>query len=142
MERRRSAVEPFGPGICLVRISHVELRVRNLEESARFYTELLGLRQVPADPPSDKVCQCVSEGGPAERFGLVLAEGLPSGTPLAGMDHLALEVPTRNDVRTIYERARTRNIPATRPRLFDGCYQTFVFDPNGYKVEILTCHDE
>ncbi|MBN1510973.1 MAG: VOC family protein [Phycisphaerae bacterium] len=141
MERRRPVVDEFVAGICLVRISHVEIRVRDLEDSARFYTELLGLEQVPAEPPSDKVCRCLSAGRPGERFGLVLAEGLPPGTPLAGMDHLALEVPTRGDVWMVYERARSRNIPATEPRFFDGFFQTFVFDPNGHKVEIVTSHD-
>jgi catechol 2,3-dioxygenase-like lactoylglutathione lyase family enzyme len=122
----------------LTGIGHVELRVRNLDESAAFYRDVFGLVRRPAAPPSDKVCLCV--GVPAsgdETFSIVLTEGLPLGTEIAGLDHVSLTVPNGQDVRDIYASATRLGVRRTAPRAFDGAYQTFVFDPNGYKIEVV-----
>ena len=122
----------------LTGIGHVELRVRNLDESAAFYRDVFGLVRRPAAPPSDKICLCV--GVPAsgdETFSIVLTEGLPLATEIAGLDHVSLTVPNRQDVRDIHASAARLGVRRTTPRTFDGAYQTFVFDPNGYKIEIV-----
>ncbi|UCF34619.1 MAG: VOC family protein [Phycisphaerales bacterium] len=121
----------------LSRISHVELRVRNLDESAVFYRELFGLQPMQANPPSDKVCVCSAlDPSGEEGISVVLAEGLPPNLELVGMDHLSFGVPAKDDVSEIYLRALQLGARATSPRVFDGRYQTFVFDPNGYKIEV------
>jgi catechol 2,3-dioxygenase-like lactoylglutathione lyase family enzyme len=121
----------------LARIEHVELRVRDLNESARFYRDVFGLERRAAMPPNARVCVCV--GAPAsggEDFSVVLTEGLPPSTDLAGLDHVGFNAPTEQDVRGIYARARQLGFRCTAPRVFDGAFQTFVFDPDGYKIEI------
>ena len=122
----------------LRRIAHVELRVRDLGQSAAFYRDLLGLERTDAVPPSESTCVCTAKSETEERFGLVLTQGLPSGAEVTGLDHLSFEVPTRQDVRDIYEEARRRNIHATQPREFNGYYQSYVFDPDGYKIEVIS----
>ena len=124
----------------LRRIAHVELRVRDLGESTLFYRDLLGLARVDADPPNERVCVCTTASGAGEGFEVVLTEGLPPGTEVAGLDHVSFEVATRRDVREIYEVARQRQVRATQPRMFDGHYQTYLFDPNGYKIEVIARH--
>ena len=121
----------------MARIEHVELRVRDLDESARFYCDVFGLERRAATPPNARVCVCV--GAPAsggEGFSVVLTEGLPPSTDLAGLDHVGFNAPTEQDVRGIYAKARQLGFRCTTPRFFDGAFQTFVFDPNGYKIEI------
>ncbi len=119
------------------RIGHVQLRVRDLSESVTFYESLLGLQCVPPVRSSEKVCRCVSpEGRRNGAFAIVLVEGLPAGTELAGMDHLCLEVDSNDEVERVYSEAERRGFRATRPRLYDGQFQTFIFDPDGYKVEV------
>jgi len=121
----------------LQRIGHVELRVRNLDQSARFYLDMFGLVRREESPPSGKTCVCV--GAPtsgSEGFSLVLTEGLPLGTDLAGLDHVGFSVPTEQDVRDTYAKAHRLGVPCTTPRASDGVLQTFIFDPNGYKLEI------
>jgi hypothetical protein len=49
-----------------------------------------------------------------------------------------LEVATAQDVRRAYEAAKAHGFCATEPRVYGGHYQTFLFDPDGYKVEIMT----
>jgi catechol 2,3-dioxygenase-like lactoylglutathione lyase family enzyme len=109
-----------------------------LDESAAFYRDVFGLVRRPAAPPSDKVCLCV--GVPASgdlTFSIVLTEGLPLGTEIAGLDHVSLTVPDGQDVRDIHASAARLGVRCTSPRTFDGAYQTFVFDPNGYKIEVV-----
>lgn len=122
----------------LARIGHVELRVRSLDESATFYHEVFGLMRRTATPPNDKVCECV--GVPASgdaTFSIVLTEGLPLGTEIAGLDHVSFTVPSGQGVRDIHALASELGVRCTSPRLFDGGYQTFLFDPNGYKIEVV-----
>jgi catechol 2,3-dioxygenase-like lactoylglutathione lyase family enzyme len=119
-------------------ISHVELRVRNLDESAKFYVNLLGLERRSVIPPSAKTCECGATTDSGSYFSIVLAEGLPNGVPVSGVDHVSFAVSTDDDVIAVYEKARTRQVPATEPRMYDGHYQTFIFDPNGYKIEVIS----
>ncbi len=125
-------------GVVVQGISHVELRVRDLNESARFYADLLGLERRPVTPPSEKTCECRGLTDSGAYFSIVLAEGLPNGVPVSGVDHVSFAVSTDDDVIAVYEKARTNNVPATAPRVYDGHYQTFIFDPNGYKIEVIS----
>ena len=119
------------------RISHVNLRVRDVEESAEFYCDLFGLRQQGPDTSSrsGRLCAALSKSGRSE-FGVVLSRGLPAKAELSGVDHFTFEVPVPADVNDLYFRARQRGAPATEPRFYRGGWQTFVFDPDGYKIEI------
>jgi len=119
------------------RISHVNLRVRNVEESADFYCSLFGLRQrVPESAPkSGRLCVAPTKSGRSE-FGVFLSRGLPAKAELSGVDHFTFEVPIAADVDELYDRARRRGAPATKPRFYRDGWQTFVFDPDGYKIEI------
>lgn len=119
-------------------IGHVELRVRNLQDSVRFYRDVFGLRCQDTSPRLENQCVCV--GVPASGsglFGVVLSEGFPAGAELAGLDHVGMRVSTEQDVRNIYARARELGHRATRPRVYNGHYQVFVFDPDGYKLEVF-----
>jgi hypothetical protein len=54
------------------------------------------------------------------------------------MDHVSLEVTKAEDLEYIYIAATARGSQATAPRIYGGYYQTFVFDPDGYKIEIVS----
>ena len=122
----------------LTGIGHVELRVRNLQDSVRFYTHVFGLRPQEASPRVETQRVCV--GAPASgsgQFSVVLSEGFPAGAELAGLDHVGMCVSTEQDVRDTYARARELGYLATNPRIQDGHYQAYVFDPDGYKLEVF-----
>lgn len=120
------------------RINHVSLRVRDLRRSADFYCSLLGMEMRPATPPGDSVCVCAVPSASSENtFGIALVQGLPRGTEPFGMDHVSLQVDAARDVDEIYGAAVAQGYGATEPRFFGGYYQTFLFDPDGYKIEIL-----
>jgi len=54
------------------------------------------------------------------------------------MDHLSLEVSRAEDLEDLYAAAAARGAQATRPRTYGGYYQTFIFDPDGYKIEVVS----
>lgn len=119
-------------------INHVSLRVRDLQRSAAFYCQLLGLELRPAVPPGDSACLCaVPAASSSVSFGIALMQGLPHGAEPVGLDHISFAVPTADDVDDLYAAALARGVPATAPRLYAGFYQTFLFDPDGYKIEVL-----
>jgi len=128
--------------VVVLGLHHVELRVRNLADSTAFLCDVFGLRRQDVVPPCDKTCVCV--GMPASEgasFGIVLSEGLPPGTELAGLDHVGVRVATEQDVRDTYAKARALGYRATEPRVFGGAFQTFVFEPSGYKIEVCAQGD-
>ena len=120
-------------------INHVALRVSDLERSARFYCELFGLEVHPAVSLGDGVCVCAAPSASSQlSFGIALIQGLPRGGDPIGMDHISLEVATAEDLEDIYVAAAARGSHATTPRTYGGHYQTFIFDPDGYKIEVVS----
>lgn len=141
LENMSSSTKPIRTRINA--INHVELRVRDLDESAMFYCRMFELLRLETVPPSESTCVC--EGIPTVgngKFGVVLSEGLPDYKEIAGLDHVGLSVMTEQDVRDIYTKARTFGYRVTTPRNFDGSFQIFVFDPDGYKIEIRSDREE
>ena len=118
------------------RIGHVSLRVRNLRRSGGFYRDLFGLHSRQVKPPSMVSWVCAPAGDELPRFSLVLTQGLPLGSEISGLDHVSLVVATENDVDEVCRRATEMGARATQPRHYAGHYQTFVFDPDGYKIEV------
>lgn len=120
-------------------LSCVTLRVRDPERSAEFYRIVLGLVSAPpgAHPGADTR---VIQGSASTQMGfkLVFTEGLPPGDHLTGLDRVSFEVPSRESVDRIYEEATRHRARAIQPRLYEGHWQTFIFDPDGYKVEVFT----
>jgi hypothetical protein len=68
---------------------------------------------------------------------VAFTEGLPPGDHLIGLDRVSFEVPSREVVDRVYDEALKNNARVTRPRLCEGYWQTFVFDPDGYKIEVF-----
>jgi catechol 2,3-dioxygenase-like lactoylglutathione lyase family enzyme len=127
------------PRIRPTQIHHVALHVRDLERSAAFFCRLFGLIIRPAVPPGGNVCVCTAPmDSDRSSFGIVLIQGLSGGTQPVGMDHLSLEVPSAEDVEDVYAIALMHGTVATEPRIYGGFYQTFIFDPDGYKIEVVT----
>lgn len=123
----------------LRRISHIMLNVRNVEQSAAFYRDVFGMEvaEKPVLPGIARHCFIRDPDG-ACGFGLIVRQGHPAGIGPRGVDHFTFEVPAVPDVLNCYRRARDAGAQATEPRMYDGHWQTFIFDPDGYKVEVLT----
>ena len=115
-------------------IDHIELRVRDLAASVRFYRtvlEPLGYRQIV--------------DGNAKGFGdtrgpdFFLVEGI-----VADHAHYAFRAPNRAVVRECYERGAEFHAqdraPALAPQIHPNYYAAYLRDPDGRSVE-FTCHE-
>lgn len=123
-------------------IDHVTLVVRHLERSRRFYVDVLGME--PAQRPGFRfpglwfqagttqihLIEEHPESGPAEVF-------RPEQCLVSRTAHFAFEV---EDALAARDRLAELGIPLadgpkTRP---DGPTQIYVFDPDGYLVELFS----
>ncbi|CAG4911462.1 unnamed protein product [Acidocella sp. C78] len=120
---------------------HTMIRVRNLDESVKFYTELLGMKELRRnDVPDGKYTLAfVGYGDEATHTVLELTynygvEAYDQGTAFG---HLALGVP---DIYGAVERLRAAGVKITRepgPVKFGKTVIAFIEDPNGYKIELI-----
>ncbi len=131
-----------------MRLQHAGLVVSDLERSRRFYSEALGLEEVPR-PPNFTFAGAWFRSGDDELH--LLAEVDTTGEagqadPGAGAafgltHHLAFEV---DDLETACRRLAEAGVPLTggpMPR-GDGVTQVFFRDPDGYVLELFEWTDE
>jgi catechol-2,3-dioxygenase len=86
------------------RLNHAVLYVRNLDESVRFYRDVLGFRPIPMTPDGFKGAAFLQAPGSTNDHDLGLFEMGPSAAPsgagrsTVGLYHLAWEVDTLDDL--------------------------------------------
>ena len=120
---------------------HTMLRVKNLEDSVRFYTSLLGMRELRRTEVPEGKYTLVFIGYGDEKDHTVLeltynwgVDDYEQGTAFG---HLALGVP---DIYATCEELRKSGAKITRepgPVKFGTTVIAFVEDPDGYKVELI-----
>jgi lactoylglutathione lyase len=119
------------------RLDHIALLVRDLDETAKFLTDVLQIREVP-DPMGGTAIRWF-EFGDGQRFHI--QAGDISRTHVEKRTHFALSAP---DFEAVLSHLRALGVPFsdmkgdvgqvnTRP---DGMRAVFLQDPNGYWFEI------
>src|SRR5579883_2344192 len=113
MSTQRSAVTPVG-------LNHLVLNVRNLEESHRFWTEILGFRQVgelhatPQRPNPPKMrFYSGDHGGKLSHHDLALVENpaLPEAPKDWSMFGMPCAIVVRSEERRVGKECRSRWSP-------------------------------
>lgn len=134
-----------------VGICHVVLNVRDIEESHRFYTEIIGFKQTGewrarAPNPERKMrFYSGSHHGRPYHHDLALVENrkLPpppawgiDSTPLA-VNHVALMLPDREAWLKQLEFLQSKGVKFHRRINHGMAHSVYISDPNGYGVELL-----
>ncbi len=126
------------------RYLHTMIRVNNLDESVKFYTNLLGMRELRRTDVPDGKYTLAFVGYDDEANSTVLELTYNYGTNHYEMGsafgHLAVGVP---DVAATCEALRAAGAKITReagPVKFGTTIIAFVEDPNGYKIELVQRH--
>jgi catechol 2,3-dioxygenase len=134
------AQEPLG-------LNHVVLQVKDMEESHRFYTEILGFKHVGTSKYID------SHGAPSMRFysgvnngrlshhdiGLIQAPATHGGSVhgLQSMHHLAFEYPSREAFYKQIDYLRSKGVQITRLIERGATHSADIIDPNGFELELV-----
>jgi lactoylglutathione lyase len=127
------------------RMTYTGIRVKNIEESLRFYTENLGMQVVEPlqpTPPTDGRVVTLRSPGSAQLLELNwYAAGSRFGTPYSNgedLDHLSFEC---DDLAGAVAELEARGVViAVRPKEIGsevGWNEAFVQDPNGIWIELL-----
>ncbi|MBO3802854.1 MAG: VOC family protein [Candidatus Brockarchaeota archaeon] len=129
-----------------MRLEYVGIRVKDMDESIRFYTELLGMKLLDrAKIPTTKG-ETAALQSPGSKLVLELnyyEEGSPFATPYEagdGLDHLGFKV---DDVKAEFENLRRKGATValepfeeTNDKEATG-FLAFVQDPNGIWIELF-----
>lgn len=137
-----------------VAINHVVLNVRDIEESHRFWTELIGFKHVGTvkprpdrpNPPKMRFYSCDHGGGRLSHhdFALVENPNLPAppaewsmfGMPCA-INHVALALPNREAWLQQLAFLQSRGVKFELRVEHGMTHSLYIHDPNGYGIELL-----
>ncbi len=122
-----------------MRLLHTSITVRNMDESLRFYTEIMGLeferrRTIPENHAEIAFVHDPASGG---RLELTHWDGKESFDPGEQLDHLAFEIA---DLDQFLARARADQIRIAKEpyRLQGGSHRiAFILDPNDVWIELI-----
>ncbi len=114
--------------------NHVGLSVKNLQESAKFYREIIGLK--PVEVPDNLVAiRRWFQIGDHEQLHLLLGRNEPVSNNDKNGGHFSLTIP-KGSADVIEKFLLEKNLPYTRQKRFDGAFQIYVTDPDGYVIEL------
>jgi catechol 2,3-dioxygenase len=143
---------PSGP-VTPTGLNHLVLNVRDLEESHRFWTEIVGFKQVGElkatperpNPPRMRFYSGVHDGR-MQHHDLALMENrdLPpppaewsmQGMPMA-ISHIAVTLPSREAWLAQLAYLQSRGVKFNRRVDHGMTHSLYINDPNGYGVELL-----
>ena len=138
---------PTGP-VTPVGLNHLVLNVRDLDESHRFWTEILGFKQVgerkpTPDRPNPPRMRFYSgdHDGKMQHHDIALIENrdLPppaDGTPTA-IAHIAIALPSQAAWLQQLTYLQSRGIKFNRRVEHVMTHSLYISDPNGYGIELL-----
>ena len=121
-------------GITILSYNHVGLAVKDLKTSVAFYREIIGLS--PLDVPDNMLAiRRWFRVAPGQELHLLLGRENPVANNDKNGAHFSLSIPT-NSADEIEAFLKEKNVVYHRQKRFDGAYQIYVTDPDGYVIEL------
>jgi catechol 2,3-dioxygenase-like lactoylglutathione lyase family enzyme len=137
-DRVRSLQRPLGLPFRIGKLGHVVLNVRDVERSARFYTELLGFQISDVYPEEMVPGGMVFLRGNPDHHGIALVGSMTEEATNADLNHIAFEVATLDEVVRAHDYLHRNGVAidfAGRRRA--GCQIAVEFrDPDNHRLEI------
>jgi len=118
-------------------LTHIALRVKNIEESAAFYKRYAQLELVAQRKENKTRVAWLGNPQVKNTFVIVLLEMPYHGSEQPSYDHLGLDVPTREEVNAVAAMAKQEGILSLEPQELGPVagYLCMVRDPDGNQVE-------
>lgn len=135
----KNAETPEGLPFNITKIGHVVLKVRDLERSVKFYTQILGFKVSDAYPDTMMPGGMVFMRCNADHHGVALVGAAVKAAENAELHHLAFEVATVDEVLRARDHLRKHDVQID----FDGRRRAGVQvavefrDPDNHTLEIF-----
>ncbi len=122
-----------------MKFAHTMIRVKNIEKSLEFYTQVMGLQQLKQMELKDATLYFVADERKCCTIELTYnhkqpEEGYQQGTYFG---HMAFET---NDIDAFTEKLKSFDMDYTRPPFYvkeGGPKIAFLKDPDGFAIEII-----
>jgi lactoylglutathione lyase len=126
--------KPPSKGIPILSYNHVGLAVKDLKASVVFYRDIIGLS--PLDVPDNLLAiRRWFKIAPGQELHLLLGRDSPVANNDKNGAHFSLSIPT-DSADAIEAYLKEKNITYHRQKRFDGAFQIYVTDPDGYVIEL------
>ena len=120
------------------KIEHIGIMVKDMDESIRFYTEVLGLKLVERAPLNETVELAFLSFPGQENVQIELIGRDPSTIPEEGLvNHLAFTVPDLEAAMARLQEAGVEFSAEWPRRILDGGQIAFFKGPSGEKLELF-----
>lgn len=118
------------------KLLHTRIRVKNMEESIRFYTELFGFRasEPRRSPQGNKICFLTLPGN-EHAIELAWSPDYTDFEVPEDLIHFAITVEDLEEFRRVWEPKGIEFWPNDGP--VNGHFY-FIDDPNGYEIEVMS----
>ncbi len=112
--------------------NHVALSVANIDSSAQFYREILGL--TPIEVPENLIAiRAWFKIAPGQELHLLAGRTDRVSNNDRNGAHFALSIPNADPVEDFL---KSKGIPYHRQQRFDKAWQIYITDPDGYVIEL------
>lgn len=112
--------------------NHVALAVKDIRESAKFYREFVGLEPIEV-PEHLKTIRAWFKIAPGQELHLLAGRAFPVTNNDPNLAHFALTIPAADPVEAYL---KENKCPYLRQQRFDGAWQIYIADPDGYFIEL------
>jgi catechol 2,3-dioxygenase len=119
------------------RIAHVVLKVRDLERSKKFYTEVLGM-DVMSEISMPRILFLANNRRDHHEIGL-LEIGPQAPTPPAnavGLVHVAFRLRSEAELRAAHKELKEKEVPISFTVNHGITKSVYFFDPDGHELEV------
>lgn len=123
---------PLSAQIPVSGYNHVALAVKNIEESARFYRDIIGLESVEV-PDHLKAIRAWFKIAPGQELHLLAGRSFPVTNNDPNLAHFSWTIADADPIETYL---KTKGLPYLRQQRFDGAWQIYISDPDGYFIEL------
>jgi lactoylglutathione lyase len=114
--------------------NHVGLYVKDLKESAKFYREIVGLQPLNV-PDNLTAIRRWFQIAPGQELHLLLGRKDPVTNNDKNGGHFSWTIPAKS-ADSIEAYLKGKGVPYHRQQRFDGAYQIYITDPDGYVIEL------
>jgi catechol 2,3-dioxygenase len=121
------------------RIGHVVIKVRDLERSRKFYTEILGMQVMKQVPEIGAVF--LSFNGRDHHEVALFQIGPQAEAPRAnqvGLLHFAFRLRSEEDLQTAYQELKAKEVPVTFTVNHGVSKSVYFRDPDGNELEVYS----